>query len=97
MTGDGSNSGSCFLFSIVEFSVQIQCLSTMYDVDLHVGVGAGYGMGVCMLSDPTFVYQEIKFGAGFSVGASAFSVCDGAQIAEGYDDGRENSKSKGSN
>lgn len=65
----------------------IQCLSTMYDVDLHVGVGAGYGVGVCMLQEPTFIFQEIKFGAGIGFGASTFSVCDGEQIAQGFDDG----------
>jgi hypothetical protein len=58
---------------------EITCLSTMYSVDIGVGLNLGYGLGVCMLAEPSFVYQEFTFGAGAGVGASTFSMCSGAE------------------
>jgi hypothetical protein len=56
---------------------EITCLSAMYSVDIGIGLNLGYGLGVCLLTDPPFVYQEFTLGAGVGVGASTFSMCNG--------------------
>jgi hypothetical protein len=58
---------------------EIACLSSMYSVDIGAGLNLGYGLGVCLLTEPPFVYQEFTFGAGVGVGASTFSMCNGVE------------------
>lgn len=55
---------------------EIECLASVYDVDFAIGMSFGYAIGVCLVQDPAFLFQEITMGVGLGASLSGFSMCN---------------------